>query len=205
MALIDSSQVTAWLGGSWSDLDAGALSICVDAAISDVEAETGRKNLRALAAVTLFYDGDNLRDRILLPPEYNPIQAVVEIRENGSLLTFAQGYSTSADVIVKNLLDPHQPTELIRRTRSTTAPLGATTSWAAGIQNVQVDCLAGWDDGQYPGVLVQAAIELAADYFKEARRAGLVSGTAAGGRAQVNRRPLPDRLKVALRRYQVWR
>jgi hypothetical protein len=130
-----------------------------------------------------------------VPPRYRPAHYApgtdeITVTEDGTALVVAVGYSTTADVILRNANDPRQRLALVRRGTSPQNLLAdspATPGWAGGVQNIAVTLKAGPATGTAPADLVQAAYELAYLFYDDPTRVGKSSSSRAGASITVER------------------
>lgn len=145
----------AWRGRATAQEKQGAVEAAIAVATSWVERAAGRRSLAKTGALTITLDGERAEGRrrtdLWLPPDFRPVwhltPDLVTVSENGSALTIAAGYSSSADVLIRNA-NEDRPVMLYR--------LGG---WYPDRQNVVATLKVGWDatppdvDGNPPAVL----------------------------------------------------
>jgi hypothetical protein len=149
------ADVDTWRRKSTAQEHQGSLELAIDAAVSWVEREGGRRSIEK-KTVTVTLDGSradgHTRSDLWLPPDVRPVwhtttPNVVAVSEDGSSLTVAAGYSASADVIVHGA-NEDVPVMLYRR-----------GGWYPGRRNVAVTLVVGYDvtpptpEGVFPSVL----------------------------------------------------
>jgi hypothetical protein len=105
-----------------------------------VRSETGRDFALAGTAYTEHKNGNETRAlRVLQPPMLSA--ATTTVRENGTLLVVASGYSTSAGVVVD------LPNGILYRQSGTSDTIGGSripSTWAKGKQNIEVVYQSAW-------------------------------------------------------------
>jgi len=173
MALVTAANLLKWVQGDGetpvSGYDASVVDTCIAAAGDAIVDYTSR--VWEKTPITEYFDGDRaagVRSQILIlkrfPVFYAPPGDNITVTENGLALVVGQGYTTTADVIVKNVgLESHA--RLIR----------TCGSWACGVQNILVTYPAGF--ASVPVRISQVAEELAWLMFLEGRKVGLAAAT----------------------------
>ncbi len=181
-------QVKEWAPAQ-SDENDDVLAALAEAASSYIARRT-RRRVAPTAAEVETHDGDSRRvrgrSREILYLDWNPIlvPSTLTVTENGTALVVAQGYSTTADVILK----PDEGVLVRRPTFQSSGPVPSrnrSTGWAAGVQNLVVTYRGGYDSTALPAAkdsipsdLVLVGREIVQTFFRESRR---------GGRTTVNR------------------
>lgn len=161
---------------SWADpnIDSARddeLNECIDRASAWIQ-QQACWDIGLTAARTLYFDGDEIRGPILfLPSRYRYVlsSTMPTVTEDGSALTVAQGYSTTADVIAIGLDERHAQVRFKRY-----------GSWSSGIQNIVVTFLSGYAAGSAPDDIIALANEVAWLYFKAPQWIGRSTMTKAG-------------------------
>lgn len=160
-----------------SDDNTGLVEACLQAASDFVEDYTGARWVSPPTAEVQLYDGSGDavrgRQRDILQLRSRPILQLVGITENGVALTFAAGYSTSADVIYTP-----ETAKLYRRQTSTPQPVDPVrndSGWQPGRQNIAITVRTGYEIEDVPEDLVQACVEVTWAIFKLSSNRGTVS------------------------------
>jgi hypothetical protein len=153
--------------GRIADSDMTVANAIMDRLVSAASAAMRSLTSRYLAAATYtaeVYSGDKTLDkrRMIYLREY-PVTAVTSVSENGSALTLATGYSTTAQVLVSS-----EDGTLFRQN---------VDQWLPGRNNIVVTYAAGYTfprsgTNDLPYDLEQGVIELALLMFNEAQRIG---------------------------------
>lgn len=185
---------------------AGALGKHAAAAIEAASADIVERTRRAFIkeAITVTADGDRSDGRngqvVKLP--YGPVDttAAVTVTEDGTALTVATAYSTTADVVVDGVKGwLHRRPGVLPLTSRRSSVL----SWAEGVMNIVVTCTVGDADdetGVAPPVK-QAVCELAWLYMTQ--RPGTTSTSRRGLSASWSGQ-LSASAESTLRRYTRW-
>jgi hypothetical protein len=176
--LVTKQEVKDWVVGdgvgSVTGVSDPVLDACIAAAGELIIAETSR--IWEKASFTERFNGDSalgkLGELLVLKrfPVTFPADAIT-VTESGTALTVAQGYSTSAGVIVEDAAVENR-CSLIRVSG------GARMSWLAGVQNIVVTYSAGF--ATLPEGCKQAAKELSWLCYTQGRKSGVESVSQAG-------------------------
>jgi len=181
MPLVTAAEVKGWVAGDGVTTITGVndtvLDACIAAAGEEIIQESSR--IWEKATISEFLDGDaaagSCGEILLLrrfPVSY-PADAVT-VTENGIALVVAQGYSPTADMLVKNAgLE-----ERCRLLRQNTSLYGI--GWAPGVQNITVGYSAGFTAGSIPERIKYVAKELSWLYYQEGRKVGVDNVAQAG-------------------------
>lgn len=170
---------------AWADpsIDASRdteLEACIDRASVWVE-EQSAWDIGARANRSETFDGDDIQTTTLfLPSRYRYVTNIDSVTENGTALTVAEGYDTSADVIATGLDLRHGQARLQRR-----------GSWSAGIQNIVVQFDYGYATASVPKDIVQLANEVAWLMFKSPHWIGRSTVSKAGHSATLEQSLTP--------------
>jgi hypothetical protein len=178
MALVTTQEVKDWVVGdsvgSITGVNDTVLTACIAAAGEAIIEETSR--IWEKAAFTERLNGDGVAGKlgeILMLrrfPVTFPADAIT-VTESGTALTVAQGYSTSAQVIVEDA-GIESRCSLIR------ASGGARLGWLAGVQNIVVTYQAGF--ASIPERIKFVAKELSWLFYQEGRKVGIDNVAQAG-------------------------
>lgn len=184
MALVSTAEVQAWVAGDGASLptiDATLLTECIAAAGELIVDETSR--VWEVTTISDVLDGDSASGKhgqILFlrrfPVTY-PTDPIT-ITENGVALTVGAGYSTSANVIVKNA-GAERTCQLIRQ--GSNLPWYGSSSyalWSPGCQNITVSYKAGYTT--IPTRIKSVAKELAWLIYQRGRYTGVELVSAEG-------------------------
>lgn len=190
-------QVKEWAPAQSDDQD-DVLQALAEATSSYIARRTKRR-VAPTAAQVETHDGDSRRvrgrRREILYLDWKPIldPSALTVSENGTLLVVAQGYSTTADVIVK----PDEGILVRRPTFQSSGPVPSrnrTIGWAEGIQNLVVTYRGGYDStlaaaeaNSIPADLVYVGREIVQTFFRESRRGGRTTINRAGQSANFDR------------------
>lgn len=193
--LVSLADFKAWGRGVVDLVADETASLALLAASEFIEARTGRAF--AEAAYTATLDGDAASGRfgeiLLLPrgrqPIFNETGKLVAVTENGTALTVASGYSTTADVIVKGVGLDVRPS-LIRRVAARPLLVGTAFEtmlgyWAPGVQNIVVTYTAG--AATIPSDVQIATCDLAALFIKSPSMIGKTSAAKGGHSVSVDK------------------
>jgi len=169
VALCTVADVQALVAGdgiSTPVVDSALLTSCIAVAGELIVEETARIWEKA-TSLTEYFDGDSADGKCLdilkprrFPLYYAPPGDPITVTENGIALVVAQGYTTSADVIVKGVGLEFKGS-LIRRNQS----------WAAGRQNIVAIYNAGFT--AVPGRINFVARELSWLCYQQGRKIGV--------------------------------
>ena len=185
------AELKTWQRQRLDSADADLLTRLLNAATDYIVERTGQ--LWSKAAHTRYFDGSNAdgryRDLVIVPRPYIPGwydggSDDVVVTENGTALTVAVGYTTSADVLISYANDAKRRMRLRRRGTNPAnllADAPTTPGWATGYQNIAVTLNAVADGA--PADLVQAAYALAALFHDDPSRLGKTSSSKAGSAA----------------------
>ncbi len=159
----------------------------IKAASDWIEGQIGRRVVAPAADVVELYDGTGQwvrgRRREHLYLRQTPAIAITTVRENGITLTTAQGYTTTADVVIR-LGDRRDSSRLTRRaTFPGTSAVPRTRvlpGWAEGTQNLEITYRGGFDKAAVPEDLQQLCAEVAWAMHKLPLKAGRSSQSRRG-------------------------
>jgi len=188
MSVVVISDVNAWKGGNVVEsAREPALEAAIAAATSWVEREGGRRSLEK-KRVTVTIDGSRAegygRTDLWLPSDLRPVwhlapDDLVAVSEDGAALTMASGYSSSADVRVRNA-NEDSPVMLFRY-----------GGWYADRQNVVASLTVGWDTDPaatfmpLPAAVRQLVVELSWSMFNGATKLGKSSVSKSGASVSI--------------------
>jgi hypothetical protein len=171
------AELRSWFNVQLDPLRDTELERCLVAAGTWVTAATGRDIEQANYVERL--DGSQAKGRgceiLYLNAGRHPITypgsgaTLLTVTEDGTALTLAEGYSTTAGVLVVNAnLDA--PCRLVRN----------GTAWSDGAQNIAVAYQAGFASASVPAWIKQTVYEVALHLFKSPAWIGQAAQSAAG-------------------------
>lgn len=190
---LDLDGLRSWGRSGLDTVEDAALQLCLDAALQDVERQTGRGV--ALTQRTVYLNGDDADGRtgeiLRLPGGYRPLRYdgatyTVTVVENGTALTVARGWDTTAQVILVGVDEDVVP-KLLRNPQQGPVLVGDSYEsgwrrWASGVQNIAVTYKAGWDTAAVPDQIGELVFELALLNWRSASHTG-ASAKSKGGNA----------------------
>ena len=178
--LTTTAILKAWASPDLDSSRDAELALCVTRASVWVE-EQSSWVIGTVTYTAKAFDGDEIRGpNLFLPTRHRYVATPSAITENGTALTIATGYDTSADVIATGLLDRNEQARLQRR-----------GSWSAGLQNIAVTYVAGYAAGSIPADIEQLANEVAWIFFKAPMSIGRSTVTKAGHAATIDKALTP--------------
>ena len=203
--ITDIGTVLAWAPDQ-SAADDAVIDRCISAASQAIEESTRRRIIQPSADITEIRDGSGRaiggRMGEVLMLQYAPVVSVTTVTENGTVLTVAEGYSTTADAILDR-----SSGRLIRQQGTAVqvvSPLGiAPTGWCAGVQNITIAYLPGYGT-LAPTDIEEVCCELAWLYYRESRRQGKVAVSRTGGSTSLVHQ-LSKHAQDILNAYRTWR
>ena len=172
MALVTAPELRARFAPSMTSTDRDAeLVLCIAAAQAWITAQPGGKTIEEPATAFVDYlDGNEAGGhsnhllsfplgRHALVKHVAPSDLVV-VEENGVALVVADGYSTTADVLLTgaNDLDIDRRPTLIR------GNCAGQRAWATGVRNVKLTWKCGWTSGNVPAHVKQLIMEIAKQF-----------------------------------------
>lgn len=195
-------DLKGWARGKLSEADEDQLERLLNVAAEWVQDRTGTKWVQE-AGITINVDGTDADGRhgeiIRIPATYRPVTAVTAVTEDGTALTVASGYSTSADVIVKNLSMWDRQCELIRRTSADLQLADALQTyarWRGGVQNIGITFTHGYGTS-WPDRILQAVYHMAWIFHQDPGKIGKQS-TGRGGHSATYSGKIPDHVEALL-------
>jgi hypothetical protein len=179
VALVTAAAVRTWGDKSNTSVSTQDTEIerCVAAAQDWISDLTGRTLEEA--AHTDALDGDAaigpFSEVLYMPVGRNRMVKhtnpdLVVVKEDGATLVVADGYSTSADVLLVGA-GRDERAYLIRGNSS------SVRRWARGRRNVEVTWKSGWTSANVPGRVSQLVIEVAWHFFNIGKTSGVSSVT----------------------------
>ncbi len=188
------------------------------AASEYIEEDVGYLIRSPSTAVTRIYDGDGEQvgggsGELLYLGDRIQDLATLTVKENAKTLTVATGYTTTADVVARNV--DGVLGQLLRRTVPVTGGgavlvsqrRGVVGGWYPGIQNVEVTFLPGWKGDAadpVPRDFKRACVMLAWYWFERRNWVGIRSRSSAAGTTGF-RDDIPEDVKAILDRRRRFR
>lgn len=189
--IVDPGKVNELAFKDFAGVDPALLEQVILAATAEINSFIAPRKIPQ-AAYTDPYDGAGAVGRYghLIYLDHYPVTTITSVKENGTTLTVATTYSTSADVIADLALG-----RLVRVAGN------KETAWAYGRANIEISVTAGYADPatEAPDI-AQVCIDLAALIYKTGRRVGSQGATRSDSAISYIYQ-LPDRDLATLRRY----